>query len=307
MKKIYRFCVLTFLIMLFSGCSPTNRVQQEIPEPVYTNVGHAIKSEIKEDGTVKLTYALVGLKEDKIEYLYLDQIEQNLQEEISLFSNKEMENAYGLSYESDHGEWHEQVNALKTYISGNKMTIDEVNAIPVEKIDENHLKVPEKGSELEAGCELDLTDFLDVINEACENAVEADVMRLAVGEDVRCSKINNQLTLTIGFVGTDYRYKINYLYLDKYVIDAEAGSDTRSLKQIGKEQEEVQKWVENLEAYENYILGSNLKEAIGVETYDPGNGTETALPKVGTDLAAVCNIDLDKFILVLDEAGNRFE
>ena len=46
-------------------------------------------------------------------------------------------------------------------------------------------------------------------------------------------------------------------------------------------------------------------EAYSVETYDSGDGINTALPKVNTDLARVCNIDLDKYIQVLKEASGR--
>ena len=45
--------------------------------------------------------------------------------------------------------------------------------------------------------------------------------------------------------------------------------------------------------------------AYGVETYDPGDGISTALPKKDTDLAAVCDIDLSRYISVLTECAGR--
>ena len=304
MKKS-KIIFISFLVCVtIGGCSPVVKGRQDIPEVMYTEAGYAVKSEVEDDGTVKVTYALVGLKDDKIEYLRLDQVEQNPSDDKHLATNRELENAYGLAYEGDHGEWNEQITALENYISGNSMSLDEVNNIPMSQKVEGQPMVPEEGSELETACELDLTDFLEVINEACANTVEIEATRLALGEDIRVSKLNNQVEITFAFVGTDYRYKISYAHLDVYSIVANPGISIRSLREsTGDEQQEI--WKNGVSAFESYILGLNMKEAYGVETYDPGNGIDTALPKLGTDLEAECSIDLEKFILVLREAADR--
>lgn len=84
----------------------------EIPETKYKQAGYAVDGQVEEDGTVKITYALIGVKDKKITYLYLDQIEQNPSKDRTRFTNKELGSAYGLGYKSDHGEWNEQVDAL---------------------------------------------------------------------------------------------------------------------------------------------------------------------------------------------------
>lgn len=307
MRKITIGTIIIATCVSLLGCSPTNRVKQEIPEEKYEEVGYATKSEIEDDGTIKITYALVGMKDEKIEYLYLDQIEQNPLEDRTLFTNKEQQNAYGLSYKSDHGEWNEQVGALEKYISGNHMTIEEVNEIPTYEKDEKHPKVAKKGSDLEAGCELDLSDFMEVINKASENTTQVKAMRLGVGEDIRINNIEGRLDVTFSFIATDYRYKICYSKLDVYSIDVLGQRNVLSLREQVSEKPELKQWEENVDAYEEYIYGLNMVEAYGVETYDPGNGIETALPKPGTDLATMCNIDLEKFIITLEEASGRLK
>lgn len=304
MRKIFVASIMIACCFGVMGCSPTNRVKQEIPEAKYTEAGYGVISEIEEDGTVKITYALVGLKNDEINYLYLDQIEQNPTKDRFLFTNKELQSAYGLSYKSDHGEWYQQVDALEKYIAGHHMTIRELNEIETYKKDEEHPKAPKKGSDLEAGCELDLTDFIQVINLAYENTTKVEANRLGVGEDIRVKNSEGKLEVTLAFVATDYRYKICYSHLDSYVVTAEQGK-IRSLRDETANYEQTEQWKDGLDAYEKYINGLNMVEAYGVETYDPGDGISTALPKPGTDLAEVCNIDLDKFIKVLEEAAGR--
>lgn len=305
MRKSRVIAVALAMGIGLAGCSPTTRTVAEIPETEYTQAGYSVKVEVEEDGTVKITYGLIGVKDDKIKYIYLDQIEENPAEDRFLMTNKEMENAYGLSYISDHGEWSTQVRALENYIAGHTMTIEEVNAIPTYEKDEDNLNVPTEGSDLEAGCELDITDFLDVINDAYDNLEDTNATRLGIGEDVRIHNADNRIDVTFSFVGTDYRYKICYEHLDTYSVYGEPGADIRSQKEKAEEQPELFEWQKGIEGFEEYIMGLNMTEAYGVETYDPGNGIETALPKAGTDLAEVCNIDLDKFIITLREAAGR--
>ena len=218
-----------------------------------------------------------------------------------------MEIAYGLSYESDHGEWHEQIKALEDYIAGKEMTIEEVNAIPTCKKDANNLMVPEKGSDLEAGCELDISDFLDVINDAYNHLEKTEATRLGVGEDIRVNNNNGKIDVALSFIGTDYRYKICFAGLEAYSIENIPGIDVVSQSEKPKSDEQLKNWDEGLSAFEEYIDGLNITEAYSVETYDPGNGVELALPKPGTDLADKCEIDLDKFILALKETSARLK
>lgn len=283
-----------------SGCMPSTRTKQSIPEVRYTKAGYAVVGEVEEDGTIVLTYGLVGMKKDKITYLALDQVEQNPKTDRHLFTNKELDSAYGLSYESDDGEWSDQVNNLVNYISGNGLTLEEVNEIPTYKKDEKNTMVPQDGTDLAVGCKLDIAPFIEVINQACENVEEMDIDRLAVGEDIRVSQKDGRVDVTFAFVGTDYRYKINYCHLQTYSVTAEPGAMV-----LSQREKAVEPWSSGEAAFEEYIKGLNMVEAYGVETYDPGDGIHLALPKKGTDLAEVCDIDLSKFILTLEEVARE--
>lgn len=291
--------------MIFTGCSPTTHTKEDIPETKYKQAGYAVKGEIEEDGTVKMTYALIGVKNKKITYVYLDQIEQNPHTDRHLFTNKELYTAYGLAYKGNKGEWSEQITALSNYISGNSLTIDEVNDIPVYKKSEREQKVPKKGTDLAAGCALDISDFLDVINEAYDNREDTDAMRLAVGEDIRVNNLEGKLSATIGFVGTNYRYKICYSHLESYTVDVDTDKEIISTKEKAEMDDSIKNIANGEKAFEKYIERLNMVEAYGVETYDPGDGVNTALPKVDSDLAQICNIDLSKYILVLKEIAGR--
>lgn len=304
MKRV--LLVITILCsMILSGCVVQKEGQQDVTETVYEEAGYAVKGKVKKDGTVVVTYAFVGMKEDMIKYLYLDQIEQNPQQDRHLFTNKELQSAYGLAEESECGEWNEQVASLESYIKGNNMTLEDVNAIPVYEKDDEHLNVPEEGTGLGMVCELDITDFLDVINEACDNLQKTKAQRLGVGEDIRISQKDNSIDIQLSFMGTDDRYKICYAEFETYSIIAEPGIDVVSMAQQTGADEHI-KWNTDVKEFRDFILGLNMLEAIGVETYDPGNGEETALPKKGTDLAEICDIDLSRILLTLQEAGSRY-
>lgn len=306
-KKLIMLMMICTMFIVGCGSNQKSGLKQEIPEAKYTEAGVGIKGTVTEDGTVMLTYALIGLKNDVIEYIYLDQIEQNPQTDRHLFTNRELQNAYGLSYTSDYGEWHQQVGVLETYILGNSMTLEDVNNIPTYEKDEENKMVPEVDSDLGAACELDIADFIDVISIAFSNLQEIEAARLAVGEDVRVSKKNNEVNVHLAFVGTDYRYKISFANLETYKINAEANTEVVSNKERAEFDEQYRTWNQDMLSFEKYIMGLNMNEAVGVEVYDPGNGIDTALPKIGTDLAEVCNIDLSKMILALKEASGRLE
>lgn len=307
-KKIFTVVIGSAVMVTAAGCgsnSLSTHEKAEIPEIKYKQAGYAVDGQVKEDGTVKITYALIGVKDKKITYLYLDQIEQNPNKDRTRFTNKELGSAYGLGYKSDHGEWNEQVNALENYIVGNKMTIDEVNEIPTEKTDSEHLNVPEEGSDLEAACNLDITDFLNIINKAYDNLEKTKATRLAVGDYIQINNNSGNTTATLGFVGTDYRFKICYSHLETYSVTLDSDTEVVSLKEKAASDESLQAMANGEETFEEYIEGLNMVEAYGVETYDPGDGINTALPKKGTDLAAVCDIDLSRYISVLTECAGR--
>lgn len=294
LKNISKIMAVTVLIFtVLAGCSPVVRSKQEIPEPEYTQAGYAIESKVDQDGKIIFTYALIGVKEDKIAYLRADQIETNPKTDRHTFTNDELETAYGLLYKGNKGEWNEQVRAICNYISGKEMTIDEVNEIPTE--DRDGILVPKKGSELASACELDMTPFLSVINKAYNSREDVSVAKLAMGEDIRVSNKDGRLDVTFAFIGTDYRYKVGYAHIDSYSYTVGQSTPVLSAKERATEDEGTKLYAENEQAFEKFIMGLNLTEVKNFETYDPGDGINTALPKKNTDLAQVCNIDIGYF------------
>lgn len=299
--KLTKLVIIGFFVcMAVGGCMPATRSKESIPEATYTHVGNAVIGEVREDGTVVLTYGLIGMKDKRITYLYIDQIEQNPQKDRHLFTNRELDSAYGLSYISDDGEWGDQVKVFTSYVSGNGLTIEEVNNIPTYQIDEENTMIPKEGTDLAAGCKLDISIFVEVINKAYENLEELDIDRLAVGDDVRVSNKDGRVDVTLAFIGTDYNYKIAYSHLATYCVEAVPGE-----KILSQREKNIPSWSNDEAAFEEFIKGLNMLEAVGIEVYDPGDGINLALPKKGTDLAEICNFDLSKYILVLDEVAKE--
>ena len=95
-KKIFAMVIGSAVMVTVVGCG-SNLMSK------YKQAGYAVDGQVEEDGTVKITYALIGVKDKKITYLYLDQIEQNPSKDRTRFTNKELGSAYGLGYKSDHG------------------------------------------------------------------------------------------------------------------------------------------------------------------------------------------------------------
>ncbi len=305
MKK-YKILLMAIVIaVLSSACTTKTKGKAEIPEIKYTEIGHAVKNEVLDDGTVRTTYALIGLKNDKINYLCLDQMEQNPKKDRHLFTNKELESAYGLSYKSEFGEWSTQVNALQNYIVGKQMSLEDVKNIKTYKKDNENTMVPDVDSDLGAAVGIDIKIFLQLIEEAFNNVTPIEATRIAVGENVRISVEENQVDTSIVFVATDYRYKICYSYMDRYSTKCLSGTDTRSMKEKSHDDVEAKEWVNNLKGYEEYINGLNMLEAYEVETYDKGDGINTNVPKINTDLGKICDIDLSEYIIALKEAAGR--
>lgn len=93
--------------------------------------------------------------------------------------------------------------------------------------------------------------------------------------------------------------------METYSVTLNSDADVVSLKEKSASDESLQTMANGEKTFEEYIEGLNMVEAYGVETYDPGDGISTALPKKDTDLAAVCDIDLSRYISVLTECAGR--
>ena len=69
--------------IFFTGCSKkssSSSLKIEMPKPKYTKIGYDVKTYVDGDD-VKVTYALLGFKDDEIIHIYIDQIEKTLGKE----------------------------------------------------------------------------------------------------------------------------------------------------------------------------------------------------------------------------------
>lgn len=294
------------LCVFFTGCSKYRSpysLKIEMPKPKYTKIGYDFKASVDGD-KVKVTYAILGFKDDEIVHIYIDQIEKTLGEEKSLRTNRELGNAYGLAYTSDFGEWYVQVDALKNYISGNHMTAEELDSIETYKKDNKNPSLPAKDSDIAAACELNIGDFLEVIKSAAKNTFEAEAMNIGIGEEIRVYNDSKQMKIDFAFIATDNNGRICFSKLESLNIENK-NSKISSLKEASASDPETYSLKNKITAFEDYMIGRTIGEVCAAEVYDPGDGTNLALPKKGTDLAKICNTDLYHYLKVVSESGGR--
>ncbi len=300
------FCLM--LGALLTGCDKidildTGSLKIEKPETKYDEIGYGYKSSI--DGNdIKITYALVGFLDGQIKYIYIDQIEKTLGEEKSLSTNREKKNAYGLAYTSDLGEWYVQLDALQSFILGHKMTLDDINNIETYQKDENNPSVPAPSSDLSAACELNIGDFLDAVKMAYTNKTEVEAIKVGIGEDIRIYNAEESAKITLSVVAYDYNQNICFSRFESFDVSAK-DTEIVSLRDSSKENATLAQIQKNVEGYEQYMIGRSITDCTNVEVYSSDDGSALSLPKPNTDLALVCNIDLNYYICAASEAYNR--
>mgnify|MGYP000573974254 CR=1 FL=1 len=110
----------------------------------------------------------------KAVWAYVD-VSQNPNGKDESKSKKELQSDYGMKSTSAQignieggAEWYEQAATFEKYVVGK--TADEVAATETEKRDEEHTSVPKSGSDLAAGCTMDIGAFLEAVAEAFANA-----------------------------------------------------------------------------------------------------------------------------------------
>lgn len=144
----------------------------------YAKAGLGVVSSYSEDGQVNTTMAAVGLDADgKVQYIDIDvaQSTPGGGDKEKTQTKKELKEKYGMKSVSasmgvikDGGEWYEQAEYLENYCKGK--TAEEIANIETEKRDEEHTSVPKSGSDLAAGCTMDIGAFLEAMSEAFSSA-----------------------------------------------------------------------------------------------------------------------------------------
>lgn len=253
---------------------------------------------------VNTTFAVVGLDGDgKIVDIAVDVAQSSpAAEGAKTTTKKDLKEKYDMKKASGIGkEWYEQIAAFEEYCKGK--TADEVASIETEVKDEEHNAVPKAGSDLAAGCTMNIGDFKEAVKKACDNAVEVAADSVSVGYVMNVGKDyagNGQLNTTIAMIAKDADGKIAAADLDVAQISAAEGADTRT-KTEKKEDYDMKKasgigkeWYEQMAAFENAVKGMTADDVAKIET-EKKDDEHPSVPKTGTDLAAGCTMNIADF------------
>lgn len=262
----------------------------------YAKMGLGVVSSVS-DGQVNTTFVAVGLdSDDKIQYIDLD-VAQGTPATNELTQTKEdrkedydMKKASGIQK-----EWYEQAAAFEDFCKGK--TADEVAAIETEKKDEEHNAVPKAGSDLAAGCTINIGDFKEAVAKACANAqeVEADELKLgrAMSYEADQGKDKNEyLTTDLALIATDSEGKIVKIDIETAKIKNDGSELRTKTEQQGdynmKGSSGIQKeWYEQVAALETGLVGKSVDDAAKLAG-DDGKVSDT-------DIAAGCTISVTGF------------
>ena len=270
----------------------------------YAKAGLGVVSSYS-DGQVNSTIAAVGLDADgKVQYIDIDVAQSTPGGDAEKTkTKKELKEEYGMKGFSGIGkEWYEQAQFFEQFCKGK--TADEIAGIETEKRDEEHTTVPKSGSDLAAGCTMDIGEFKEAVAKAIANAQDANADKIGVGEVMANDGEAKQLDTTIALVATDADGKVVYSKIDVAQIN-EKTTDTKSERKedygmkgfsgIGKE------WYEQAIAFEEYCKGKTADEIAKTET-EKRDEEHTTVPKTGSDLAAGCTMDIGAFLEAVAEA-----
>lgn len=309
MKKFIKVLVAVALVApTLVGCGSSSK---------YAKVGFGMVIEPGDGKQTNTTMATVGLDKDgKVAYIDID-VAQTPNGKDEAKTKDELKEQYGMAGVSQSmgvitengGEWFEQIEALEQYCIGK--TGEEIAAIETEARDENHPAVPKAGSDLTAGCTMNIASFKQAIAKAIDNAVEVEAETIGSGEDISWN--GTQVNTTVAQVALDKDGKVVWANLD--VAQTPNGKDETKSKKELKEQygmaavsqsfgvitENSGELFEQLEFFEEYIVGKTASDVAGIET-EARDENHPAVPKAGSDLTAGCTINIASFQAALAEA-----
>jgi len=182
MKKIIAVALLAIMvssIMLLAGCSSSGGVK--------TGLGHVVSiSKSKDataegDGAAQVDTVMAAVSVDskgKIVSVTIDTAQTvvpfdatgKLKEDLGAKQETKVERGadYGMIKASKIGrEWYEQIAELEKWMVGK--TIDQVKAMKVKKVDDNHTNVPDE-PDLTSKVTITVEDYIAAVEEAIKNA-----------------------------------------------------------------------------------------------------------------------------------------
>lgn len=197
MKKIFAVVLAVVMVLAVAGCgaaapapAPESTPAPEAAPAVYKTGLGVITSVAKsasateEDGaktqadvtscavTIDEQGKIVAVSIDTVQAKVAFDTEGQLKTDLTaaIKTKKELGEDYGMRGASAIGkEWFEQIAALEEYMIGK--TVEEVKNMPVEKRDDNHLRVPTQDVvELVSTCTMDVGGYIDALVLAAANA-----------------------------------------------------------------------------------------------------------------------------------------
>lgn len=271
----------------------------------YVKAGLGVVTSVS-DGQVNTTFAGVGLDADgKVQWIDID-VAQGTPNggDAQYTQTKEQRGAdYGMKGVSPIGkEWDEQAVAFEQYCQGK--TADEIANIETEEKDAEHNSVPKTGSDLAAGCTINIGEFKEAVAKAIENAQDVSTDNLSLGRAMSYESDNYQepwtyLTTDLALVATDADGKIQWLDIDTAKIPADGSQlktktelkgeyNMKGTSPIGKE------WYEQAAAFETWAKGKTADDVANVAGED-GKATDA-------DLSAGCTISITQFQAAVADA-----
>ena len=202
-------------------------------------------------------------------------------------SKKELGDDYGMAAASGiDKEWYEQIEALEEWMIG--QNIDDVLAL-----DLNEDNAPDV-ADLHSSVTITVTSYLDAVEEAWENAVDAegaetvglglrtyiDKSRDASDEDNAQAQVDTYVTATaFDADGTIVNTLIDVAQVrvafdEDGQVESDRGAELQTKKERGDDYgmarvSEIEKeWYEQIEAFEAWLVGQTIEEAMTVELND---------------------------------------
>lgn len=215
-----------------------------------------------------------------------------------LRSKYEKGDDYGMvAYGSAIAEWYEQADNFAAYCVGK--TVEEVRAIELDG-------GKATDADLSAGCTMAVTDFVEAVAGAADNAVvsvgASDKMGIALTTADGSDEESVELDTEYCVVTVDAAGKVTSCQVDvaQGKVDIENGAfvadgaSYNSKKQLGDDYGMVaagastMEWYQQAEAFENYVVGKTADEVAGI-ALENGKATDA-------DLSAGCTISISSIL-----------
>ena len=199
-------------------------------------------------------------------------------------TKKQLGDDYEMKDYSEIGkEWYEQIEAWEEYVTGK--TVDEILGLEYYERDESHKFVPAE-EDIMSSVTITVEDYNEVIKKAWDNKKEVENLeKLGLGISVDPSSSSEgsvRINTTISAIGLDSEGKIAAAIIDtvqpsleleensflethdEVLTKKELGDDYGMVdySEIGKE------WYEQIEAWEEYVIGKTVDEILGLEYYE---------------------------------------